>query len=94
MGKCSEGQCKKRATQLHPTPLCDRHWAKKYSKQYSTIAAAELGLSNPLIPYGQFLKWLISKRGKKDETTVSKSEGKKATTVGSRPSYNQRIENG
>ena len=94
MGKCSEGQCKKRATQLHPTPLCDRHWAKKYSKQYSTIAAADLGLSNPAIPYRQFLKWLISKRGKKDEATVSKSEGKKTTTVGSRPSYNQRVENG
>lgn len=94
MDKCSEGQCKKRATQLTPTPLCDRHWAKKYSKQYSTIAAAELGLENPSIPYGQFLRWLISKRGKKDDTTVSESKGKETPAVGSRPAYNQRVEHG
>ena len=73
MNECSEQGCKKYATQLNPVPLCDRHWAKKYSNQYSTIAAADLGLSNPAIPYRQFLKWLLSKRGKKDEPTVSES---------------------
>jgi hypothetical protein len=34
------------------------------------------------------------KFNKENETTISKSEGKKVTTVGSRPSYNQRVENG
>ena len=72
MDECSEQGCKKYATQLNPVPLCDRHWAKKYSNQYSTIAAADLGLSNPAIPYRQFLKWLINKRGK-NETPVSES---------------------
>ena len=40
------------------------------------------------------LSCYILEIGLKDETPVSKSEGKKTTTVGSRPSYNQRIENG
>ena len=49
--KCSE--CNKDATQLHPYPLCDWHWAIKYS--YQTVNGKRL-------PFQEAFK-LLTKRG-------------------------------
>jgi len=49
--KCSE--CNKDATQLHPYPLCDWHWAVKYS--YQTVNGKRL-------PFQEAFK-LLTKRG-------------------------------
>ncbi len=49
--KCSE--CNKESTQLHPYPLCDWHWAVKYS--YQTVNGKRL-------PFQEAFK-LLTKRG-------------------------------
>ena len=49
--KCSE--CNKESTQLHPYPLCDWHWAVKYS--YQTVNGKRL-------PIQEAFK-LLTKRG-------------------------------
>lgn len=62
MERCSDSECKKLATQLHPIPFCDYHWGRKYSTQYAPHVATELKLDSPQVPFGKFLQWLRNNR--------------------------------
>ena len=79
--KCSEPNCKRYATIYSPSPYCDRHWARRYSTQYSVEVAEELKLPTPSVPYRRYLEWQLKNRGlarKPDETNEENWERCKA----------------